>query len=192
MAPDSFWSALSAICALVATVVALVTIWITLRDRRVDRQSRRPYFTIPDAKITPLPESPPYRIEITFTNQGLNPATKFEGKILLVDAILKEEPIFTKALSIGDDLPNNIPKTWTHDILGIGENVSEKYIVFQCAYFDPLLKEEYSQSFFMKWAGMKDGTGKGDFQHATKSEKTDIEEYLKKNSLLQQKPRQQE
>jgi len=181
---NNMCSAVTAICAMIAVVFAFWSIRITIGDRRADRQGRRPYFTISAPGIKELSESPPYRIQITFANEGFNPATGFEGEILFLDASLKEEPELVVELSIANDIPRNSSSQWFRDEFLPGSNMPKKYIVIRIDYFDPLLKEEFRQSFFMKWRGVKNRILKPDFTHITKSEKAKVEEYLKAKSLL--------
>ena len=181
---NNVWSAVSAISAMIAVGFAFWSIWITIGDRRADRQARRPYVTVSDAKIVKLPTSPPYRIQITFKNGGLNPATGFEGEILFMNASLKVKPTSVVPLSIANDIPRNADPQWNYYEFYPDPNMSKAYVVILYAYFDPLLEEEFHHSFFLKWPGVKNGIMKLDFTHITKSEKEKVEEYLKTLSLL--------
>ncbi len=181
---NNMCSAVSAICAVIVTLLAFWSIRITIGDRRADRQARRSYVTVSDAKIMQLPTSPPYRIQITFKNEGFNRATGFEGEILFVNASLKKKPSSVVPLSIANDIPRNAEPQWKYDEFYPGPNMSKAYVVILYAYFDPLLEEEFRHSFFLKWDGVENGIMKPNFPHVSKSEKAKVEEYLETKSLL--------
>jgi len=180
---NNMWSAVSAISAMIAVGFAFWSIWITIGDRRADRQARRPYVTVSEAKIVPLPTSPPYRIQITFKNEGFNPATGFEGEILFVNASLKVKPSSVEPLSIANFIPRNADPQWIYDEFYPSAKMSKAYIVIRYAYFDPLLAEKFRHSFVLKWDGVENGIMKPTFPHATTLEKEKVEEYLKTQGL---------
>ena len=109
---DIFWTAISSICAVITVVFAFYSIHVTISDRKQDRESRRSYFTISQPGIKRLPNSPPYRVQITFENVGQHPSTGLEGNILFIDSSLQTEPESTVALSVANYILTNTPTPW--------------------------------------------------------------------------------
>jgi hypothetical protein len=68
------WTVVTAIAGMVAAIAAMVAIWQTKTMRTQELMARSPYITFTDAGIKVLPESPPYRIQCTMANVGIEPA----------------------------------------------------------------------------------------------------------------------
>lgn len=181
---NTFWSAISSMCAVITVVIAFYSIRMTISDRKKDRETSRSYFAIYEPGIKKLPESPPYRIQITFSNIGRHPSDGLEGNIFFIDASLQSKPESIIPLSVANDIPPNSPTPWHYDNFIPPKNMPKKYIVVLIEYYDPILKKEFNQPFFMKWDGVKDGFTHPDFTYITKSERKKIKDYLKMRKLL--------
>ena len=152
---------------------------MTISDRKEDRETRRSYFTISKPGIKQLSNGPPYRIQITFENVGQHTSTCLEGNIFFIDSSLQTKPESIIALSVANDIPPNIPTPWYYDELNLPKDMPKKYIVALIKYYDPILKKEFDQKFFMKWDGIQNGFTHPDFTHTNKAERERIENYLK-------------
>lgn len=63
---EKTWAIIAAIAGAVAALAALSSIYLTVSEQKELRESQRPYFTLAEPGIKPLPQSPPYRIQITW------------------------------------------------------------------------------------------------------------------------------
>lgn len=180
---DALGRSISSICAVITVVLALIAITTSLSDRKEDREVKRSYFAIVNPGIKKLSGSPPYRVQITFENIGQHPSTGLEGYILFIDSSVQAKPDSKISLSVANDIPPNSPTPWYNDNLNLPQNMPKKYIFVLIKYYDPILKKEFEQKFFMKWAGVKDGSTHPDFTHVEKSERIKIEDYLKNKTF---------
>lgn len=164
------WTVVSTVSGAVAAVAALLAVRQVSVARAQERLTQRPYFSISDPGIKPLPNSPPYRVQITLENVGMHPAQDVSGKMLFVD---KESmhPEFDLALSLGDDVPARSPTPWCNDTFRPKRNTPERYIVVFLRYADPLLRKTFKQQFFLKWGGVKEGKIHPDFAQVSRDER---------------------
>lgn len=182
---DVFWSALSAVAAMVAALAALYTIRMAIEAAKAERLSRRAYFTISKPGIKQIPNSPPFRIQITLENVGSNPAEDLTGKILFIDHSLKKTPDSQVDLSVANEIPSHSPTPWYYDELVLPENMPPKFIVVLIKYNDPIINKYYPQQFYMKWHGVKNGVTHPDFVHVSKTEKDNLIEYIENQNYLE-------
>lgn len=154
---DVFWSAISAVAAMVATFAALYTIKMAKEAAELERLSKRAYFTVSKPGIKQISDGPPFRIQITLENVGSNPTCELTGKILFVGYSLKDPPDSQVELSVANEIPSNSPTPWYYDSLDLPKDMPSKYIVLLIKYFDPIIDRYYEQQFYMKWHGVKDG-----------------------------------
>lgn len=163
----TFFAAMSAVAAFCTVLQA--------RDaQREAIKSNRPYFTLKAPGIKQLPNSPPYRMQITMENIGVRVAQDLKGKIIIVDMLSEKDPTLTTEFSIANDIPKNVPTPWYTDSVQLPSNVSSHYVLMGIKYLDPITKEIFKQSFFMKWNGIKDGKLEPDFVHVSCDEKEKI------------------
>ena len=175
------WNAVAAIAGAIATICALITVFYTINFWKEQERFNRPYFSITEPGIKKLPNSPPYRIQITFYNLGKRPATNFEGTIYLIDQDLKERPYQEIKFSVGNDIPINSPTPWYEDNLQLSKKMDPLFIVTKIKYADPITDNNYSQLFFMKWGGIINGTTSPDFTHVSIDEIDKIKKVLPKD-----------
>jgi len=176
---EKTWAVVAALSGAVAAIAALLTVYHARTSWKEQTEANRPYFTITNPGIKPLPQSPPYRIQITMENIGVRPAYDLFGKIYIVDKNLKSDPQFTFDFSIANEIPTKTPTPWYNDTLRLPTNVSPQYIVLAIKYKDPVVNKFFPQIFFMKWDGVANGQTHPDFVHASKEEKQKIGDHLK-------------
>lgn len=175
----NFWNILSTISGLIAAIVALITVSISISSLQEANQSKRPYFIIEKPGIKALPNSPPFRIQITLYNTGIHPAINTVGNIVFFNKSLDEEPQYNIVFSVANEIPNNSPTPWYTDSVFLPTNLSPQYIILKIDYGDPILEQLYSQTFYMRWNGVQDGITQPDFVHVGIDEKNNIINYLK-------------
>ncbi|CBE69247.1 MAG: hypothetical protein F9K13_06340 [Candidatus Methylomirabilis oxygeniifera] len=173
------WAIVSAVSGMVAALAATFTVYQAMTTTREDREAKRPYFTIEAPGIKPLPKSPPYRIQITMRNVGVHPATRLNGKILFVDANLATKPAYAFDFSVANDVPSGSPTPWYNDSLILPNDVPPMYVVLAASYSDTIIGKDYSQAFYMRWDGVKNGQTQPDFVHVSASERSRIEQALR-------------
>ena len=175
---EKTWAIVAAVSGAIAAIAALLTVYQASSSSREERESRRPYFTLAAPGIKPLPQSPPFRIQITMENIGVDPAYDLIGMIFFVEKSLTKPPEFTFNFSIANDIPSKTPTPWYNDDLVLPANVPPHYIVLGIKYYDPILKKSFAQVFYMKWAGVSNGQTYPDFVHVAIEDKKPIFEHL--------------
>lgn len=176
---EKTWAVVAAISGAVAAIAALLTVYHARTAWKEQIGANRPYFTIANPGIKLLPQSPPYRIQITMENIGVRPAYDLFGKIYIIDKNLKSDPQFTFDFSIANEIPHETPTPWYNDTLQLQTNVPPQYIVLAIKYKDPVVNKSFPQIFFMKWDGVTNGQAHPDFVHVSKAEKQKIGDHLK-------------
>ena len=167
----------------IAAIASLIAVSHSIKVWNEQKELNRPYFTIVEPGFKKLPESPPYRIQITLMNNGVRSAYDLYGKFLSLDINLTSEPNEEINFSIANEIQANNPTPYFNDTIEFCNNESPQYIVVGINYYDPILKQSFTQKFFMKWNGVKNGKMYPDFFHISKEEKKKIEEYLIKFNI---------
>ena len=175
---EKTWAIVGAVSTAIAAIAALLTVYLATTTWKEQIGSKRPYFTITEPGIKPLPQSPPYRIQITMENIGVHPAYDLFGKIYIIDENLKGRPQFTFDFSVANEIPAETPTPWYNDSLQLPTNVPPQYVVFAIKYWDPVVNKSFAQVFFMKWDGVVNGQFHPDFVHVSIEEKQKIEDHL--------------
>ncbi|MBO8129934.1 MAG: hypothetical protein H0Z29_00265 [Candidatus Marinimicrobia bacterium] len=176
---EKTWAIVAAISGAIAAIAALLTVYHARIAWKEQIGSNRPYFTIAEPGIKPLPQSPPYRIQITMENIGGRPAYDLLGKIYIINKNLKSGPQFTFDFSVANEIPVKTPTPWYNDSLQLPTNVPPQYIIFAIKYRDPVIDRSFTQVFFMKWDGVINGQTHPDFVHVSKNEKEKIADHIK-------------
>jgi hypothetical protein len=172
---SNFWAAISAIGGAVSAIAALCTIWQSRKSGREAREAQRPYFLLEAPGIKNLPESPPFRLQLTLRNAGGHPATCLDGRIYVVPAAPGAMPTIDSSFSVANDVPPNSPTPWYTDSVMLPQQCPPHFALLGIEYLDPLLNKRYSQAFFMRWDGVQNGTTQPDFVHVSKAEKVQLE-----------------
>ena len=176
---EKTWAIVAAVSAAIAAIAASVTVYHATITWKEQIESNRPYFTIAKPGIKPLPQSPPYRIQITMENIGVRPAYDLFGKIYIINKNLKDGPQFTFDFSVANEISVKTPTPWYNDSLQLPTNVPPQYVVFAIKYRDPVVNKSFAQVFFMKWDGVVNGQFHPDFVHVSIEEKQKIKDHLK-------------
>jgi len=179
----NMWEIISSLSGLVAAIVALITVYIAISSLQQENQYKRPYFIIEKPGIKSLPNSPPYRMQITLYNTGIHPAIELVGTIKILNHSLSNKPEFNINFSVANEIPHNSPTPWYNDDVMLPYNIAPQYIVLSIKYRDPILKERYFQNFFMRWDGIKEGITHPDFVHVRIEEKNKIIDFFKKEGI---------
>lgn len=178
---DKTWTVLSAVSGMVAATAALFTVRLLINARTEELERKRPYFTISKPGIKPLANSPFLRCEITWENTGIHVAQNINTIVYFIDSALKSPPDYSIECSIANDVPPNSPTPWYNDSLKLSPNMPKKYIVAVIEYEDQILKNKYSQRFYMKWSGVANGVTHPDFTHVNVEEKEKIIRHLEQH-----------
>lgn len=178
---EKTWTVVSAVASSLAAIAALITVKLLINARKEELEVKRPYFTISKPGIKQLPNSPPYRIQITMENVGVHIAQNNKINIYFIDSALAREPDHSNEHSIANDIPPNSPTPWYVDTLLLPPNMPPKYIVVMIEYEDPILKKKYSQRFYMKWSGVENGKTHPHFTHVDIEEKKRIIQYFEQH-----------
>ena len=170
---------LSTIAAAISAVAAMVAIKNERQSAQEAREAKRAFFTIFEPGIKPLPNSPPFRIQINLKNIGLNPASDLVADIFLVEHTLAQRPQFSFNFSVGNLIEYNSPTPWYNDTLHLPNNLPPQFIVMGIRYNDSLLERTFKQIFFMRWDGVATGITHPDFVHVSVDQKNQLINHLR-------------
>ncbi|SEH08109.1 hypothetical protein [Candidatus Venteria ishoeyi] len=173
------WVIVSALAGVITTVVAMVTVYLSRVSWEQERESKRPYIIIEKPGIKPLPDSPPFRMQITMENRGTHAASGLEGRILILNTNLSTQPDFDFRFSVANAIPPNSPTPWYKDGVHLPNILPAQYVILAIKYEDPILKKDFGQVFFMRWDGIENGTTHPNFVYVSKDEAKKISVYLK-------------
>ncbi|WP_263785300.1 hypothetical protein [Salinibacter grassmerensis] len=179
MEPKIVWTAVSAVAGAISAIAALFTVWNARKSAEEERKNKRVFFTISEPGIKPLPDSPPFRVQITLENTGVYSATDVKGILLFVESDLSGDPDYSFEFSIGNVVDANAPTPWYNDGLHLPNETPPHFVVLGIKYLDVRLRKEFSQCFFMKWHGVTNGETHPDFVHVSIEEKEMVTEHLR-------------
>lgn len=166
---------------LIFAIVSLITAYITITSWRAQRQADRPYFSIKESPTIDIEKN--ITFEFKFVNVGKHTATNLVSNTFVFDQRLNTKPVHIDEYALINDIPREM--TTQLDIQVDKQLVSpeegkiqSQFIVIQLTYTDPVLKQTYQQSMYMKWAGLNNGHQQP-LIHAEIHEKEKILNYLK-------------
>lgn len=167
-------------------IISLISVYITVNTWITQREAARPYFTFKDSPVVEL--SNQVKFEFKFWNVGTHPATELTSKTLVFDQSLSGEPLLIDKYSVVNDIPRDTVTSLLVDMdpkdINPGlPDIRPYYIVISLKYTDPILKDSYNQTIYIKWAGVIGGRPQA-LIHAEASEKQAILKYLKDYHLL--------
>jgi hypothetical protein len=166
------------VSALLAALAAYFAVYQASESRKNDLAAKRPYISVKEPGIKPLPTSPPYRIQITMINAGMHPADELVAKLIITDQSLDRPPTLQIAFSIGNEIPTDSPTPWYNDSLKMATDVPPQFIVLGITYRDPILDRRYQQIYTMRWDGVTKGSTHPDFTHVSREERNQILDHL--------------
>lgn len=172
----------------VFAIISLISVYITVNTWITQREAARPYFTFKESPIIEL--SNQVKFEFVFRNVGTHPAIELTSKTLVFDQGLREEPLLIDEYSVVNDIPRDTVTSLliNMDPMEINPglpNIRPYYIVISLRYTDPILKDSYYQTIYIKWAGVIEGKPQP-LIHAEVSEKQAILGYLEDHQLLKE------
>ena len=171
---EKTWTIITFFSGTVASISALLIVLYLMATWKEQIESNRPYFTITKRNITQLPQSARYNLHFTIENVGVRPAYDLYGKVFVVDKNIKGKPNYSFDFSIADEIPAHAPIPWNSDTLLLPKNLPAQYIVLAIEYSDPIVKEFFSQIFYMKWNGVIEGKPESDFVYVSMKEKMEM------------------
>ncbi len=171
----NFWAAISAIGGAVSALAALATIWQSRQAAKEATESQRPYFVLEAPGIKQLPNSPPFRVQLTLQNAGGRVATSLEGRIFLIANQPNAQPALDLPFSVASELPPHSPTPWYNDTLQLPAQLPQHYVILGITYSDPVFEKQYKQLFCMRWDGVQNGTFHPDFVHVSNADRQQIE-----------------
>jgi len=122
---------------------------------------------------------------LLFVNSGVNSAIGVHGRLLFVFPELDKEPWAIKSFSSANEVPhNNLLNIYSDSFLVPSQTGPPFYVYCELKYkdiFDP--KTEFSQKWYLKFAGVQNGTFANALFHAEAVEKTQIDAYLHARNL---------
>jgi hypothetical protein len=185
---SNYANLIGSIATAILAVTALITVYITVTAWKEDREANRPYFTFKESPQVIFREK--LEFETKLTNVGKHPATKLLSKSVVINSDLKGKPISMENNELVNDIPQDASATLVinfSDSSGLQKNdrslnLKPYYIIIALHYEDPIIKEQFEQSLFLKWNGIKDGSILST-SHAEQDEKAKILDYLKLNSI---------
>lgn len=168
--------------------VSLVSVYISVTTWQTQREAARPYFTFLESPTIQSTENSSFEFEFKFKNVGTHPATSLYSRTLVFEQRMLQKPILIDDYTVVNDIPRD---TTTSLLLSLkDEDLSEKlnvnphFIIICLRYADPIVHKSYTQTIYLKWAGVITGRQQP-LIHVEMSEKENILSYLKTNRLLE-------
>lgn len=153
----------------VFAIISLISVFISVSTWQTQREAARPYLTFRESPLVEITES--LNMEFKFRNVGTHPATDLVSKTMIFNADLTEPPVLNDVYSVVNDIPQD---TETSLLVGLDpsdltpglseqraplpSNISPYIVVISLQYTDPILKDEYTQTIYMKWLGVTNKT----------------------------------
>lgn len=136
-----------------------------------DISKDRPYFAL---LKTELKTKPPSSINFRIRNTGNRVADNLSNRLIIVDQQFQKEP-FISDWSTVNEVPPNTGKIYLEEIQ-IPSLAVPAYVIFAITYKDKASPEQqqFSQVWYLKWAGTENGILSLDFGDASITEREQI------------------
>lgn len=167
--------------------VSLISVYISVTTWQTQREAARPYFTFLESPSIMQTQKQCFEFEFKFKNVGTHPATNLSSRTLVFEQQLLEKPIIIDDYTVVNDIPRD---TTTSLLLSLqnkdlsADNINPHFIVIVLNYADPIVHKSYTQTIYLKWAGVMAGRQQP-LIHVEISEKEGILHYLKIHHLLE-------
>jgi hypothetical protein len=156
------------------------------KEKKEENEQQRPALSPPNFDLTEhginaTDRSGHYGITITVTNNGDIKAYDFEGKLMIVDQQFQQCEPSIILLSSANEIRSKMPLKYSNTISEIRSNVP-MYVIYVIKYYDALShndKKPYSQTWFLKWNGIQNGSLAKTLSYASIAERTEILNHLK-------------
>ncbi|AGA69445.1 hypothetical protein Desdi_2000 [Desulfitobacterium dichloroeliminans LMG P-21439] len=169
----------------VFAIISLISVFISINTWQTQREASRPYFTFKESPSIELASE--VSLEFRFFNVGAHPATELTSKTMVFHENLAENPILIDTYRVVNDIPRD---TATSLLLHLDSNYVDAndpnldafYIVIRLDYWDPILKEPFFQTIFVKWPGVYQDRVQP-LIHMEAGEKERVIQYIKERNL---------
>ncbi|AET69453.1 hypothetical protein Desor_4011 [Desulfosporosinus orientis DSM 765] len=174
------------ISTVIFAIVSLISVYISLTTWQTQREAARPYFSFiesPSLKVS----NEAYEFEFKFKNVGVHPATSLYSRTLVFEQNLSQRPILIDDYTVVNDIPRD---TSTSLLLNLQDkdfydkaNINPHFIIIYLTYADPIVDKPYTQTIYLKWAGVIAGQPQP-LLHVEMTEKENIVRYIENRGLL--------
>jgi hypothetical protein len=177
----------------VFAIISLISVFISVSTWQTQREASRPYFTFRESPLVEITES--LSMEFKFRNVGTHPATDLVSKTMVFNAELTEPPVLNDIYSVVNDIPRDTETSLLVNLdpldltpalteqAGLStSNISPYIVVISLQYADPILKDAYNQTIYMKWLGVANRKVQP-LIHVESREQQSILKFLKDNNF---------
>jgi len=169
-------------------LVSLISVYISITTWQIQREAARPYFTFLESPSIHLAEDSSFGFEFKFKNVGTHPATNLFSRTLVFEQQLLQKPILIDDYTVVNDIPRDTTTSLLLSLKNTGllgePNINPHFIIICLRYADPIVHKSYTQTIYLKWAGVIAGRQQP-LIHVEMSEKETILNYLKIHHLLE-------
>lgn len=181
------WSNIIAtIATTVLALTGLITVYLTVAAWKAQQETARPYFISQESPKVDLNNE--LCFELKFANVGMHPAVNLSSETIVFDDLLTGKPIHHDESAIVNEIPKGSSSSLvmtipSEEIYPKQFNINAHYVVVGLQYDDPILKESYSQTMYLKWNGVQEEKMQPTV-HVRVEEKAKIDGYLLKNGIV--------
>ncbi|MGI1657859.1 MAG: hypothetical protein ACRKFN_02685 [Desulfitobacterium sp.] len=169
----------------VFAIISLISVFITINTWQTQREASRPYFTFKESPRIELANE--VSLEFRFFNVGTHPATELTSKTMVFHENLTENPILIDTYRVVNDIPRDTAASLllyldANDVDANYPDLDAYYIVIRLDYWDPILKDPFAQTIFIKWPGVYQERVQP-LIHMEAGEKDRVIQYIKERNL---------
>lgn len=175
------------VSTVIFAIVSLISAYISVTTWQTQREAARPYFSFVESPSLKASNQAGYNFEFKFKNVGVHPATSLYSRTLAFEENLLKKPILIDDYTVVNDIPRD---TGTSLLITIQDkdfydnaNINPHFIIIYLTYADPIVDKVYTQTIYLKWAGVIAGQLQP-FLHVEITEKEAIVRYLGTHHLL--------
>lgn len=180
--PVVFWSALW-----LMMLAFIGFVFVVLQSNKA-MESARPYFTKSQASIYAVVTDDGKKTSNTMLTVSVQnndrPAKNITHQLLILDEQLDptREPLRAQRTKTANDIGRHQILN-RHTPVSVGPNTRSAFVVFEIQYTDASTDESYSQIWFMKFTGSKDGTFTPTLFESTQDERAKMEAYIRQRGI---------
>ena len=168
-------------------LVSLISVYISITTWQIQREAARPYFTFIESPSIHCTEELGFEFEFKFKNVGTHPTTNLSSRTLVFEQQLLQKPVLIDDYTVVNDIPRDTTTSLLLSLKNKGlieePNITPHFIIICLRYTDPIVHKSYTQTIYLKWAGVIDRRQQP-LIHVEISEKESILHYLKTHQLL--------
>lgn len=180
------WSSIIAtVGTCVLALTAMITVTVTLNAWKIDRESSRPYLSLRESPQVELKSG--LRLEFKFSNVGIHPAVNLASRTIVFAEKLQDKPIHNEPNYLVNEIPQDMSSSLVIALDPYEVDISEPdvnpyYIVLHLEYVDPIINQQYQQTLYYRWSGIKGGEAQP-VVHVEVREKENIVNYFTARSI---------